>query len=120
MGLVSTHLIMEEIPLEVPCNKGLGKNWIKRFLKENEFKLQFFIYKCVIINRIYCDKRLMYILYKLNASLKIMIHQSNMLSNLYALNESLYPKRWYVSLHTSYGELYVVEEFSLINDFAHN
>jgi hypothetical protein len=26
----------------------------------------------------------------------------------------------YMLLHTSYGELYIVEEFSLINDFAHN
>jgi hypothetical protein len=29
----------------VPCNKGLGKNWIERFLKESELKLQFFICK---------------------------------------------------------------------------
>ncbi len=37
-----------------------------------------------------------------------------MLLDLYVLNESMYPKRWYVLLHISYGELYVVEEFSFI------
>ncbi len=62
----------------------------------------------------------MHILHKLSVSLKTMIHQSNVLLGLYALNESLYPKRWYMLLHTSYGELYIVEKFSLINNFAHN
>jgi hypothetical protein len=79
----------------VPCNEGLRKNWIKKFLKENEVKLQFFIKKYVIIERIYHDKRLMHIFHNLNVSLKIMIRQSNILSSLYALNEYLYPKRWY-------------------------
>jgi hypothetical protein len=43
-----------------------------------------------------------------------------MLSDLYALNESVYPKRWYVFLHTSYGELYVVEDKKNLHIISNN